>query len=98
MVFLFSVVLGVGFGGRNPVTSAIRGIYFGRKAFAAILGISMVPMNILLFCAPLYVGYARDVTGNYNLGFLTVAVVCFGGSFLFLLLGEPKIPKRGNNT
>ena len=32
MVFLFSVVLGVGFGGRNPVTSSIRGIYFGRRA------------------------------------------------------------------
>jgi MFS family permease len=94
MVFLFSVVLGVGFGGRNPVTSSIRGIYFGRRAFAAILGISMVPMNILLFCAPLYVGYVRDMTGNYNLGFFTVAMVCFGGSLLFLLLGDPKTPRR----
>ena len=86
MVFLFAVVLGVGVGGRNPVTSAIRGIYFGRKAFATILGISMVPMNILLFCAPLYVGYIRDMTGNYDVGFLTVAVVCFVGSLFFLLL------------
>ena len=91
MVFLFAVVLGAGFGGRGPATTAIRGIYFGRRAFAAIMGVSMVPMNILLFIAPLYVGYVRDLTGDYNISFLTVAVVCFLGSLSFLMLGEPKI-------
>ena len=90
MVFLFAVTLGAGFGGRGPAPTAMRGIYFGRKAFATIMGVSMVPKNVLLFCAPLYVGYVRDLTGNYNLSFLTVAVVCFLGSLLFLLLGEPK--------
>lgn len=90
MIFLFAVTLGAGFGGRGPATTAIRGIYFGRKAFAAIMGVSMVPMNILLFAAPLYVGYIRDLTGNYDVSFLTVAVVCFLGAFLFLLVGEPK--------
>jgi MFS family permease len=92
MLFLFAVLLGVGFGGRTPVTTAIRGVYFGRKAFAAITGISMVPMNILLFSAPLFVGYMRDITGEYDVAFLTIAVVCLLGSCLFLLLGEPRVP------
>ena len=90
LIFLFAIVLGAGFGGRGPATTAIRGIYFGRKAFAAIMGVSMVPMNVLLFIAPLYVGYVRDLTGDYHISFLTIAVVCFLGSMLFLLLGEPK--------
>lgn len=95
MLFLFAVVLGIGFGGRTPVTTAIRGVYFGRKAFAAITGVSMVPMNILLFSAPLFAGYMRDATGNYDMPFLTIAVVCLIGSCLFLLLGEPKpVPAR----
>ena len=95
MVILFAVLLGISFGGRTSVTTAIRGVYFGRRAFAAITGISMVPMNILLFVMPLYADYMRDATGNYDISFLTVAATCFFGSCLFLLLGEPvKLPAR----
>ena len=92
MVYLFAVLLGISFGGRSSVTTAIRGVYFGRRAFAAITGISMVPMNILLFSVPLYAGYMRDATGNYDVSFLTVAAICLFGSSLFLLLGEPAMP------
>jgi MFS family permease len=92
MAFLFAVLLGVGFGGRTPVTTSIRGVYFGRKAFAAITGISMVPLNVLLFSAPLFAGYMRDITGEYDVAFLTIAGVCLLGSCLFLLLGEPRVP------
>jgi MFS family permease len=92
MVFLFAVLLGVAFGGRIPVTTAMRGVYFGRKAFAAITGISGVPLNIMLFSAPLFAGYMRDITGRYDVAFLTIAGVCLLGSCFFLLLGEPKVP------
>ena len=95
MLFLFAVLWGVGFGGRTPVATAMRGLYFGRKAFAAIVGISIVPMNILLFIAPPFAGYMRDATGTYDMPFLIVAVVSFLGSCLFLLMGEPtKAPAR----
>jgi MFS family permease len=90
MLFLFAVLLGIGFGGRTPLTTSMRGVYFGRKAFASITGVSMVPMNVLLFSAPLFAGYMRDITGSYNIPFITVAIVSLFGSFLFLLLGEPR--------
>ena len=90
MVFLFAVLLGIGRGGCSPATSAMRGVYFGRRAFAAITGISMLPMNLFLFFAPLFAGYLRDITGNYDIAFLTVAGLAMVGSFLFLGLGEPK--------
>ena len=99
MLFIFAILLGIGFGGRTPVTTSIRGVYFGRKAFAAITGISMVPMNLLLFTAPLFVGYMRDFTGSYSFPFLIIAVVSFAGSFLFLMLGEPgRLPARAAAT
>ena len=87
--YLFAVLIGVGFGGRTPLTTAIRGVYFGRKAFASITGISMIPMNILLLAAPLYAGIAFDRTGSYFLPFATIAVVNLVGSAMFLLLGSP---------
>ena len=95
MAFVFALLLGAGLGGRIPVTTSIRGVYFGRKAFAAITGMSMVPMNILLFTAPLFAGYMRDATGNYNAAFLMIAVISFLGSCLFLLLKDPaRMPLR----
>ena len=88
MVVLFAVLMGAG-EGRGSLTTAIRGVYFGRRSFASIMGMSMVPMNILLFAAPLFSGYMFDTTGSYAIPFTTVAVVSFMGASLFLLLGEP---------
>lgn len=89
MVFLFAVLMGIG-EGRGPLTTAIRGVYFGRRAFASIMGISMVPMNVLLFTLPLFAGYMFDATGSYAIPFTIIAAVGFVGATLFLLLGEPK--------
>ena len=89
MAYLFAILMGIGFGGRTPLTTAIRGVYFGRKAFASITGISMIPMNILLLAAPLYAGIAFDRTGSYFLPFATIAIVNLLGSGMFLLLGQP---------
>ena len=89
VVYLFAVVMGVGFGGRTPLSTAIRGIYFGRRAFASITGISMIPMNFLLLAAPLFAGIMFDATGSYQVPFATVAVVSFVGATAFLFLGEP---------
>jgi len=89
MAYLFAVLLGIGFGGRGPMTTAIRGVYFGRKAFASITGMSMIPMNVLLLASPLFAGIMFDATGTYTLSFIVVAVVCFIGSGLFLMLGPP---------
>ena len=92
LVLLFGVIMGMGFGGRNPLTTAIRGVYFGRKAFASITGISMVPMNVLLFASPMFAGIMFDLRGSYVIPFMVVAVVSFLGSGLFLLLGSPSVP------
>ena len=89
MAYVFGVLLGIGFGGRNPLTTAIRGVYFGRKAFASITGISMIPMNVLLLVSPLFAGIMFDATGTYTASFAVVAAVSLFGSALFLLLGDP---------
>ena len=99
IAFLFAVLLGIGFGGRTPLTTAIRGVYFGRKAFASITGVSMIPMNIFLFAAPLFAGIMFDATGSYSIPFVTIAIVSFIGAALFLLLGEPEVASaRGAQT
>ena len=90
MAYMFAVLMGVGFGGRNPLTTAIRGVYFGRKAFASITGMSMIPMNVMLLGAPLFAGIMFDATQSYTVPMGVVAILSLSGSTLFLFLGSPE--------
>ena len=92
MFMLFAILMGIGFGGRTPLTTSIRGVYFGRSNFATITGISMIPMNIMFIFVVPYIGMMKDyVTGNYTIPFATVAAVSAIGSVLFLMLGNPRL-------
>ena len=90
MAYLFALMYGIGFGGRSPLTTAIRGEYFGRKAFATIMGISQLPMNIAMIFAPLFAGYMFDTTGTYRIPFTAFAALCFLGAILMLFVRKPK--------
>ena len=90
--YAFAVLFGIGFGGRTPLTTAIRGDYFGRASFGKILGISMVPMNILLLVAAPMAGFMRDELGDYDLAFQLLAGLSILGAFLFLIARKPKLP------
>ncbi len=91
MFYLFAVLFGMGFGGRNPLTTAIRGEYFGRASFGKILGLSTVPMNVLLLLASPFAGFMRDVQGTYTTAFLVLAALNFVGGILFLLARKPTL-------
>ena len=89
--YAFAVLFGIGFGGRTPLTTAIRGDYFGRASFGKILGISTVPMNVLLLVAAPMAGLMRDELGDYNMAFLLLAGLNILGAVLFLIARKPKL-------
>ena len=90
LAYIFALLYGIGFGGRNPLTTAIRGEYFGRKAFATIMGISQFPMNIGMIGAPLFAGYMFDTTNSYVIPFSVFAILTFFGAFLMLFVKKPQ--------
>ncbi len=92
MAYVFAVFYGVGFGGRSPLTTAIRGDYFGRKAFATIMGMSQLPMNLAMIVAPLFAGYMFDTTGTYIVPFTTFAALSLLGAVLMLFVRKPESP------
>lgn len=91
MAVLFGVLYGIGFGGRIPLLTAIRGEYFGRKAFATIMGLSQMPNNIAMIFAPLYAGYIYDRFDSYFISFLTFAVLAYLGAGLMLTVRKPRL-------
>ena len=90
LAYIFALLYGIGFGGRNPLTTAIRGEYFGRKAFATIMGISQFPMNIGMIGAPLFAGYMFDTTNSHVIPFSVFAILTFFGAFLMLFVKKPR--------
>ncbi|MCH2674767.1 MAG: MFS transporter [Dehalococcoidia bacterium] len=89
-IYAFAVLFGAGFGGRNPLTVAIRGEYFGSASFGKILGFSTVPMNLLLLIAAPLVGWMRDIQGDYTDAFLVMVVTNLAGAACFLLAKRPQ--------
>ena len=73
------------------MTVSIRGEYFGRASFGKILGLSTVPMNVLLLISSPLVGYMRDVQGTYTYGFLLLAGLNFLGGICFLMAKKPRL-------
>ena len=87
----FALLFGIGFGGRSPLTVSIRGEYFGRKSFGMIMGLSQVPMNVLLLTAPVFAGIMRDIQGDYVFAFTVLAAFNMLGGVMFLLARRPRI-------
>ena len=96
MAYLFAILFGIGFGGRNPLTTAIRGDYFGRTYYGMLLGISQVPMNILLLIAPLFAGLMRDLQGTYTTAFFVMGILTFLGGALMLMAKKPVLETAGD--
>ncbi len=86
----FALLFGIGFGGRSPLTISIRGQYFGRKSFGKIMGLSQVPMNLLLLVAPVFAGLMRDIQGDYIFAFTVLAACNMLGGAMFLLARRPR--------
>ncbi len=89
MAYLFALLWGIAFGGRGPLLTSIRGDYFGRKAFATIMGLSQLPTSIVMVITPLYAGYVFDMTGSYFIPFITFAFCSFAGAALIMFARRP---------
>ena len=97
-VFSFAILFGIGFGGRNPISTSIRGEYFGRSSFGKIMGMSQVPMNIMLLGAPIYPAIMLGIQGSYDFAFLSLAALNFIGGAMFLLAKKPVKPGARGRT
>jgi len=96
MAVLFVLLLGISMG-RAGMSTAIVGVYFGRRAFASIMGIGQLPMNVLMFVLPPFAAHMFDTTGSYVVPFSILTVISFIGAALYLFLGEPN-PAASSRT
>ena len=90
MAMLFALLYGAGHGGRVPLTTAIRGDYFGPRAFATITGISLAPNYAFGLGAPMLAATMFDARGDYTLAFLIVGDLASMSGVCFLFAKKPE--------
>lgn len=83
------VMHGLAWGLRGPLMSALRADYFGRAAFAMVMGFSSLIVTVGSVLGPLLVGLLADGAGGYAWGFGVLVVVGLTGAMAFLLLERP---------
>ncbi len=89
MLFVFAALFGIGMGGGTAIVVAMRGRYFGRRAFATITNLSLLPPEVLLAAAPTVVTVILDWRWQYEPAFLALAAITLVGGIAFLMMGEP---------
>ena len=88
ILILYAICQGLSWGIRTPVLTSMRGDYFGRGAFALIMGCSQGIAMLGMVLGPLVVGYVAD-NYSYPVGFNVMALLTAPGALLFLLLKKP---------
>ena len=91
---MFALLWGFGFGARTPLMHALRGEYFGRKHFGAILGMSAFPMGIGMMITPWAIGRVHDNTGTYVNSLYVLAGFCAVAAMTILLATKPPTPTK----
>jgi MFS family permease len=96
LVYVFAIIHGLSWGTRGPLMMAIRADYFGRKSLPTIMGFSSMIITIGNVAGPVFAGFMADWQGDYQVGFVILAVLTGFGSIFFLAARKPAFPKRHN--
>ena len=80
--YVFTVIYGIAHGGFNTLFSPMAAELFGLKSLGAILGTAFAIVNVGTAASPFLAGYIFDITGSYQLIFLT----CLALSFVTVIL------------
>ena len=89
-VYLYAIFIGLGFGNAYVCMATVIGNYYGPAAFAPVLGILGVGVNLLGAASPILGGRAYDQLGTYEPAFYGVMIVGLIGFVMALLAVPPK--------
>jgi MFS family permease len=86
MLYLFAILFGFGYGGIAALASPLIAEQFGLSSHGVILGVIMICVESGSAIGPAVSGHLFDIRGNYNLAFLTVALIAVIGLIPISLL------------
>ncbi len=83
---LFAAIFGLGLGGEYLIIPLMAAELFGVGVLGRVMGIIVTADGVAEAVSPMFVGYLRDVTGNYSAGFMWLIGVALVGAAAISLL------------
>jgi len=89
---LYAICIGAGFGGGLVCMMTVMSNYFGSKAYASVIGITLAVQTTIGALASYVAGDLYERQGSYTMAFIGTAVLCFAGALLLIVIRPPKRP------
>src|SRR5262249_45464655 len=86
---VFAALFGLGLGGEYLIIPLMAGELFGVAVLGRVMGVVLTADGVAEATAPMLVGYLRDRTGSYDLGFTLLVVIAIAGAAAIALLPAP---------
>jgi len=89
-LYVFAAIFGLGLGGEYLIIPLMAGELFGVKVLGRVMGIVLTADGVAEATAPMLVGYLRDRTGSYDVGFFVLVGAALLGTAAIWLLPKPE--------
>ena len=90
-MYVFAVVFGLGLGGEYLIIPLMAAQLFGVRVLGRVMGIILTADGVAEATVPMLVGYLRDSTGSYDVGFTTLIVIAIAGAATIAFLPDRRV-------
>jgi MFS family permease len=91
-MYAFAVIFGLGLGGEYMIIPLMAAELFGVRVLGRLLGVILTADGVAEATSPMLVGYLRDTTGNYQVGFIVLIVFALAGTAAIAMLPRRSVP------
>jgi MFS family permease len=91
-LYVYAICIGFGFGGGLVCMMTVMSNYFGSKAYASVIGITLAVQTTVGAVASFITGDLYERLGSYTMAFTGTAILCFAGALVLIFVRPPKRP------
>lgn len=92
-LYIYAICIGAGFGGSLVCMMTVMSNYFGSKAYASVIGITLAVQTTIGALASYIAGDLYERQGSYSVAFIGTALLCFAGALLLIVIRPPTRPR-----
>jgi MFS family permease len=86
VMYVFAAIFGLGLGGEYLIIPLMAAELFGVKVLGRLMGVILTADGVAEAVSPMLIGYVRDATGSYHVGFVTLIGIALLGAAAIALL------------
>ena len=97
-LYAFSVVFGLGLGGEYMIIPLMAAELFGVRVLGRLLGVILTADGVAEATSPMLIGYLRDHSSSYRIGFLLLIAIALVGTAAIAALPRRSAERVGTHV